>query len=78
MVYIIVAVVVLVVLLIVIRLSSKSGSMVSSARPTKDRRSGQDRRTMNVRVPFERRREHRRMEDAAANFVKELVKVDSA
>jgi hypothetical protein len=75
---IIIALVAIVLLLIVIRLGSKSSSLSSDARPSRDRRSGQDRRTMSVRVPFERRLEHRRMEDAATNYVNELVKADSA
>ena len=75
---IIVAIVAILLFLISMRLRSKSTALGSDARPTRDRRSGHDRRTMTVRVPFERRRTHRRMEDEALHYVNGLVKVDSA
>jgi hypothetical protein len=51
--------------------------MVSSGRPTKDRRSGRERRINPVRVPFERRKEDRRMEDAAESYVESLSNAES-
>lgn len=74
----VIAIVAIVLLLMMIKLRSNSGAMVSSARPTQDRRTRADRRSMKVRVPFERRRTHRRMEDEAAHFVNGLTNADSA
>jgi len=74
--YMIFAIVAVVLLLILIRLRSNSGVLFSSARPTKDRRSGVERRKQTIRVPINRRREDRRMEDAAASFVAGLTNGD--
>jgi len=75
--YLVVAIIAVVGVLILMRLRSKSGAMLSSARPTRDRRSGTERRERSFRLPFNRRREHRRMEDAAAEYVNGLTKNDS-
>jgi len=60
------------ILLIVMRHRSIALSMGSGFRPMRDRRSGEDRRVKDVNVPVNRRRNHRRMEDAAANFLDQL------
>ena len=78
MTFVIIAIIAVLLLLISMRLRAKSAALGSDARPTRDRRSGHDRRTMKVRVPFERRRTHRRMEDEALHYVNGLVKADSA
>jgi hypothetical protein len=65
-----VALATILVLLVLIRVSSKAGATVtSSARPTRDRRSGRDRRLRRVAVPRERRRAPRRFEDVASAYV---------
>lgn len=65
-----VALVVILVLLVLIRVSAKAGATVtSSARPTRDRRSGRDRRLRRVHVPREQRRAPRRFEDVASAYV---------
>ena len=74
----IVAIVAILFLLIAMRLRSKSGAMVSDVRPTKDRRTGKERRSLKMRVPFERRRSHRRLHDEATHYVNGLINVDSA
>jgi hypothetical protein len=75
--YMVAAIIAVVLLLILIRLRSNSGVLLSSARPTSDRRSGVERRQRSIRVPIERRRDDRRMEDAAANFVAGLTSARS-
>jgi hypothetical protein len=67
---ILVAIVAILVLLVLIRVSSKAGATVtSSAKPTRERRSGRDRRLRRVHVPRERRRAPRRFEDVASTYV---------
>jgi hypothetical protein len=67
---VLVAIVAILVLLVLIRISAKAGATVSSSgRPTRDRRSGRDRRVQRVRVPHERRRAPRRFEDVASTYV---------
>jgi hypothetical protein len=67
---VIVAIVAVLVLLVLIRVSSKAGATVTSgARPTRERRSGRDRRVRRVHVPRERRRAPRRFEDVASAYV---------
>ena len=75
--YLVLGVIAIVGVLILMRIRSKSGTMVSSGRPTRDRRSGKERRMTLVPVPFERRKEDRRMEDAAASYVASLSNADS-
>jgi len=60
------------IVLILMRHRSIAASMGSGFRPMRDRRSGEDRRVQNVKVPVNRRQNHRRMEDAAANFFDQL------
>ncbi len=60
------------IVLIIMRHRSIASSMGSGFRPMRDRRSGEDRRVEDVNVPVNRRRNHRRMEDAAANFLDNL------
>jgi hypothetical protein len=67
---VLVAIVAILVLLALIRISAKTGAAVSSsARPTRERRSGRDRRLQRGRVPRERRRSPRRFEDVASAYV---------
>ena len=71
-----VALVAILVLLALIRIGGKARTTYgSSARPTRDRRSGRDRRLKRVRVPRERRRSPRRYEDVASAYV---ARIDSA
>ena len=66
------------ILLIIMRHRSIAASMGSGFRPMRDRRSGEDRRSQDARVPVNRRRNHRRMEDAAANFLDQLEPTGTA
>jgi len=67
---VLVAIVAILVLLVLIRVSSRAGATVtSSARPTRERRCGRDRRVQKLRVPRERRRAPRRFEDVASAYV---------
>jgi hypothetical protein len=66
---VIVAFTAIVVVLLVLRITSKGVSAGSSSRTTRDRRSGAERRRQRIRVPFERRREPRRLEDVASDYV---------
>jgi hypothetical protein len=65
----VIGLVIILILLIIMRLRSKSASLGSAARPTRDRRSGDDRRKKAVRVAPDRRRWLRRMDDVAARYV---------
>jgi hypothetical protein len=65
-VFIIIAVTVALVLLVVL---PRFRGFVSSERTTVERRSGRDRRQRNVTVAVDRRKKHRRAEDAAKVFV---------
>ncbi len=68
-----VALVAILVLLVLIRIGGKAGAPgTSSARPTRDRRSGSDRRLQRVRVPRNRRKKPRRFEDVASAYVTRL------
>ena len=70
MTFVIVAIVAILVLLALIRIGGKARTTYgSSARPTRDRRSGRDRRSQRVRVPRERRKAPRRLEDVASAYV---------
>ena len=71
---VLVAIVAIVVLLVLIRVSAKAGgaTVSSSMRPSRDRRSGGDRRLQKVRVPRERRKAPRRFEDVARSYVARL------
>jgi hypothetical protein len=69
---IVIGLVIILILLIAMRLRSKSASLGSTARPTRDRRSGNDRRKKNVPVSPDRRRWLRRMDDVAARYVDRL------
>jgi hypothetical protein len=66
-----VAIVAILVLLVLIRVSAKAGgaTVSSSMRPSRDRRSGHDRRLGKFRVPRERRKAPRRFEDVASAYV---------
>ena len=65
-----VALAAILVLLALIRIGGKARTTYgSSARPTRDRRSGSDRRLQRGRVPQERRRSSRRFEDVASDYV---------
>jgi len=67
---VLVAIVAILVLLVLIRISAKAVATVSSSgRPTRERRSGRDRRLRCVHVPRERRRVPRRFEDVASAYV---------
>jgi len=73
---VLVAIVAILVLLVLIRVSAKAGAAASSsARPTRERRCGRDRRVQKLRVPRERRRAPRRFEDVASAYV---ARIDSA
>jgi hypothetical protein len=76
--YLVLGIIAIVLVLILMRVRSKSGAMISNGRTTKDRRSGTERRKSSIRMPFERRKDHRRMEDAAANYVASLSDTDSS
>ena len=66
---IIIAVTVALVLLVVL---PRIRGFVSSESTTVERRSGRDRRQRNVTVAVDRRKKHRRAEDAAKVFVEKL------
>jgi len=64
------ALVAILVLLVLIRISAKAKATVSSnGRPTRERRSGRDRRMQRVLVPRNRRKKPRRFEDVASAYV---------
>lgn len=65
----IVAITAIVVLLVVMRITAKTAGTGSSARTTRNRRSGPDRRQRPIRVPFERRKQARRLDDVASDYV---------
>jgi precorrin-2 methylase len=65
----IVAITAIVALLVIMRLTAKLGTTGSSARTTRNRRTGGDRRRRPIRVPFERRKQPRRLEDVASDYV---------
>ena len=66
---VIIAVTAVLVLLVVL---PRIRGFVSSEKTTVERRSGRDRRQRNVTVSVDRRRKHRRAEDAAKVFVDRL------
>lgn len=72
MTFVVIGFVAILILLIIMRHRSIASSMGSGFRPMRDRRSGEDRRVKDVKVPVDRRRTYRRMEDAAANFLDSL------
>ncbi len=74
----VIAIVAILLLLIAMRLRSNTTAMLSDVHPTRDRRSGRERRALKMRVPFDRRRQHRRLHDEATNYVNGLINVDSA
>jgi hypothetical protein len=78
MTFVVIGFVAILVLLIIMRHRSIASSMGSGFRPMRDRRSGEDRRVRNVKVPVDRRRSHRRMEDAAANFLNNIETTGAA
>jgi hypothetical protein len=68
----ILAIVAFLIALVLVRLISHSNSFTSSARTTKDRRSGRERRQRRVPVRRERRKRPRRRDDIASQFVASL------
>jgi hypothetical protein len=66
---VIIAVTVVLVLLVVL---PRIRGLASAEKTTVERRSGRDRRQRDVTVAVDRRKKHRRAEDAAKVFVKEL------
>lgn len=68
----IIAIVAILVILVVIRLSSHAKTLTSSARTTRERRSGVDRRQRRVPIRRERRKRPRRRDDIASQYVASL------
>jgi hypothetical protein len=68
----ILAMVAILVALIVMRLASRANTMTSGFRPTRDRRSGLDRRQRRVRVGVDRRKRPRRQDDVASQYLARL------
>ena len=68
----IIAIVAVLVMLVVIRLSSHAKTLTSSARTTRERRSGVDRRQRPVPIRRERRKRPRRRDDIASQYVASL------
>ena len=69
---VIVAFTAIVVVLLVMRITSKGVSTGSSAKTTRERRSGRDRRRQRIRVPLDRRKQPRRLEDVASDYVSRI------
>ena len=72
MTFVVVAIIAILILLVMMRLSAKARGTGSSVRTTQNRRTGRDRREAKIRVPFERRRRPRRLDDVAADYVSRL------
>lgn len=68
----IIAIVAILVGLVIIRVSSHAKTLTSSARTTRERRSGVERRQEQVPIRRERRRRPRRQDDIAAQYVASL------
>jgi hypothetical protein len=68
----IIAIVAILVALIAMRLFSRTKSVTSSMRTTRDRRSGHDRRQRRAPIRRERRRRPRREEDVARDYMAKL------
>ena len=66
------ALVAILLLLILIRLPATADLMLTSMRPTSERRWRKDRRSEKLRITFERRRRPRRLEDVAADYVERI------
>ena len=64
--------VVVVVVLVLVAIAPRVKGMSSALRTMSERRRGNDRRQRRIRVPFERRKKHRRTDDAAEDFVSRL------
>lgn len=59
--------------LVVLIVLPKVRGISRAGKTTMERRSGQDRRQLKLRLPVERRRRNRRTQDAARAFVEGLV-----
>ena len=68
----IIAIVAVLVALVLMRLSHRAGTLGSSARPTRERRSGVERRQGRVPIRRERRKRPRRQDDVAAQYLEKL------
>ena len=68
----IIAIVAILVALVIMRVSSHAKTLTSSARTTRERRSGVERRGKQVPIRRERRRRPRRQDDIAAQYVASL------